>query len=283
MRTLRCVLTHTTRSRQMHNNQTPHDTANEMNTETAASKKPLETKEANTVTPDKKRRRIDEDGSDAKISSDTVLGFPSHPTSTNMELITKHHGFVEWAKKKDADEGAFGRLKDFLDWLHSPEGKHLEEGCERFTFGSHKGKTFLNVANADPKYHTRYVYMLKKDDLEPSGQLARYIDWFKKAKKLKIILGDDRWCGGTEEHHDTEQVEGTERFDFGLHKGQTFSQVTENDPSYHLRFRAVNPSLNDTMKRYIQYFNAHGDHRAAHEGEMDCLAQHAGIIRPGWW
>lgn len=221
------------------------------------------------VSPEKKKVRRTElanENAATEITADTVMGFPNYPNATNRELIEKHYGFVEWAKKKYDNDEVYGRLEEFCDWLYSPEGKQIDQENERFTYGVHKGQTFKEIAENDPSYHTRCIHMLRKE--EPTGQLARYIEWFEKAKKSGSILGDKR-----------HNVNGSERFTFGMHRGETFRDVAENDPSYHLRFTAVNNSPNEVMVRYIQYFNVHGDHEAAHQGEMDTLAYHAGIYR----
>jgi hypothetical protein len=261
-----------------------------MNSKTAESKHKLEEvtpSNENDGVPEKKHRRGNstEDNSisnDSEILTEqTIMGFPSHPTSTNRELMTRHHSFVEWAHRKEAEGAVCSRLQDFLDWANSPDGKQLEEDCERLTFGVHKGKTFQETADADPGYHTRYAYMLKKDGEKPSGQFARYIKWFKKAKRSGRIHGEERWSRDMQQENG--YVSGSEQFNFGCHRGHTFSQVAAEDPSYHLRFTSVNHNLNDIMRRYVRYFNLHGDQTAAREGELDCLAQHAGIIRPDWF
>jgi hypothetical protein len=157
-----------------------------MISKTADSKHKLEEATAsNDGAPEKKHPRRNEDTivhNSEMITAETIMGFPSHPTSTNRELMTKHYSFVEWAHRKEEEGVACGRLQTFLDWVSSPDGKQLEEEHERFTFGVHKGQTFLETARTDPGYHMRYAYMLKKDKEKPSGQFARYITWFKIAR-----------------------------------------------------------------------------------------------------
>jgi ABC-type phosphate transport system substrate-binding protein len=137
-----------------------------------------------------------------EISAETVMGFPKHPNATNRELITNHYDFVKWAKKKYSNDEVYGRLEEFCDWLYSPEGKQIEQeylsgvagneieqANERFTYGKHEGRTFKEIAENDPSYHTRYIHMLRKKNEEPTGQLARYIEWFNKAKKSVYSRG----------------------------------------------------------------------------------------------
>jgi hypothetical protein len=141
-----------------------------ISSKTADSKHKLEEATAsNDGAPEKKHPRRNEDAivNDSEITADTIMGFPSHPTSTNRELMTKHYSFVEWAHRKEEEGVACGRLQAFLDWVSSPEGKQLEEEHERFTFLVHKGQTFLETARADPGYHMRYAYMLKRDKEKP--------------------------------------------------------------------------------------------------------------------
>jgi hypothetical protein len=70
-----------------------------------------------------------------------------------------------------------------------PKEKDLlkAKGKEKFPFGKHQGKTFEQIAFADPEYHKRYLYILGKKNKKPHGALAEYIDWFEmtKAKKTK--------------------------------------------------------------------------------------------------
>jgi uncharacterized protein (DUF3820 family) len=242
------------------------------------------------VSPEKKKIRRTESANEnaaTEISADTVMGFPKHRNATNRELIN-HYDFVKWAKKKYSNDEVYGRLEEFCDWLYSPEGQQIEQeylsrvagneieqANKRFTYGKHEGRTFKEIAENDPSYHTRYIHMLRKKNEVPTGQLARYVEWFNKAKKSGFIHVDERWNAARDLRH----VNGSERFTFGMHRGETFRDVAERDPSYH----PAMGNSHEVMDRYIQYFNAYGDHAAAHEGEMDTLAFHAGISRPCWY
>ena len=112
------------------------------------------------------------------MTADSVMGFPMLPKATNREIMTQHIDFVNWAKSKKEKGPVYGRLKDFLEWVESPEGK----GFGRFTFGQHKGQSFADVALRDPEYYVRYMHALQKHGESPHGELALYIAWFKNTK-----------------------------------------------------------------------------------------------------
>jgi ABC-type glycerol-3-phosphate transport system substrate-binding protein len=187
-----------------------------------------DTSSAAVVTPEKsvkKQRRTEDESSsshdDSGVTAETVMGFPSHPYASNGEIMKNHHGFVVWAKKKSADGDAQGRLEEFVEWVESPEGQRLEleiEGDEKFTFGQHRGETFTQVAQNDPGYHGRYLYVLRKKGEEPNEMLSRYISWFQKsgytvpsltaaarrpaATSRRVELGSECFeSGGIEEKH----------------------------------------------------------------------------------
>ena len=128
------------------------------------------------------------------------MGFPSHPNTTNGDIMKNEYGFVLWMRKKREDGELFsGRMTDFIDWVESPEGKKLEtetlqqrrsveieeQGKEIFNFGKHKGRTFAQIAMDDPEYHTRYMYLHGE---APLPVLARYISWFEKIAICGINL-----------------------------------------------------------------------------------------------
>jgi hypothetical protein len=176
--------------------------------------------------------------------------------------------YISWFEKT---RGTRSALK-----VESPEGK----GFEKFTFGQHKGQTFAEVALHDPKYHVRYIHVLRKKGESPSAELAAYISWFEKTSGTRSALNR---TPTRISNTSTSINDGNERFTFGQHKGKTFQEVADKDPSYHLRYMAMNTSLHPEIARYNGYFDECGDHQAAHEGEMDVIAYHAGIYRPCWY
>jgi hypothetical protein len=98
----------------------------------------------------------DEDDSEDEECSDratrnSVMGFGRHARLTYREVMTDHYDYVIWAKAHAGD--ATGRLRNFLEWVESPEGESFPE---RITFGMHNGKSFQKVAVEDPSYHRRY-------------------------------------------------------------------------------------------------------------------------------
>lgn len=237
------------------------------------------------VTPEKsvkKQRRTDDESSpshdDSGVTAETVMGFPSHPYASNGEIMKNHHGFVVWAKKKSADGDAQGRLAEFVEWVESPEGQRLEleiEGDEKFTFGQHRGETFTQVAQNDPGYHGRYLYVLSKKGEEPNDMLSRYISWFQKSGyTVPSSTSETRRPSAATSRLRVEL--GSECFESGGHRGKTFRWVARNDPSYHLRCEATgyNP---EGMESYRRYFAQYGDHYAAARGEHDAIACALGI------
>eukprot|EP01083_Nonionella_stella_P234035 824022_1 len=228
----------------------------------------------------KNKENEDEEYTGGFITAASIMGFPSHPNTTNGDIMKNEYGFVLWMRKKKKDGELFsGRMTDFIDWVESPEGKTLEtetlqqrrsveieeQGKETFNFGKHKGKTFAQIAIDDPEYHSRYMYMLHGE--APLPVLARYISWFEKSSDMR----DQSSPARTRE----DQSLHNQKFTFGKHYGQTFQQVAREDPSYHLRCRETGYSLRcpDTtcMNKYIRYFRRYGDQLAAVRGERDAI------------
>lgn len=140
---------------------------------------------------------------------------------------------------------------------------------DKFSFGKHKGKSFRDIAREDPKYHVRYMSVLKKNGRNPPRILLRYISWRKKAGA----------SGSIPSNRTRRREDGSnERFTFGSKRGQTFRQVARDDPSYHLRCAETgyNPDP-DQMGRYLDYFSRYGDHHAASRGEREAIGFAIGI------
>jgi hypothetical protein len=110
------------------------------------------------------------------VTADTVMRFPKYPKATNREIMTQHVDFVRWAKAKNDKGAAHGRLREFVDWAESPEGRGIEH---RFTFGQHRGQTFADVARHDPAYHVRYMRILRRNNESPHEELATYMSWLE--------------------------------------------------------------------------------------------------------
>jgi len=146
---------------------------------------------------------------------------------------------------------------------------------DRFSFGQHKGKTFSDIAQEDPKYHVRYMAMMRKKGQKPPRTLLRYIAWKKKSGS-----------GGSAPSNRTRRREngGNERFTFGSKRGQTFRQVAKNDPSYHLRCSATGYDPDpDQMHRYRVYFGRYGDEYAAARNEREEVGLAIGICPVDWF
>ena len=80
------------------------------------------------VTPEKAIEvsdpNLSEDDSSNRVTADAVMGFGKHSNATYREIMTQQSEYVNWAKSKK--DSARGKLKDFLEWVESPEGKSLE-------------------------------------------------------------------------------------------------------------------------------------------------------------
>jgi len=73
------------------------------------------------VTPEK---AIEGRDSSNRVTADTVMGFGKHSNATYREIMTQQSDYVNWAKSKKGS--ARGKLKEFLEWMESPEGKSLD-------------------------------------------------------------------------------------------------------------------------------------------------------------
>ena len=266
------------------------------------------------VTPEKpikKQRRAEKDDESTKdddvLTAETIMGFPRYPNATNGEIMRNHYDFVLWAKKKKAKGDASGGLFEFVEWVESPEGQQLElesEGNIKFGFGQHKGKTFMHVAQSDPDYHERYLNALRRKGEEPNSVLSQYISWFTNgglalsrlsaatsppaaARSSSVALDMSAVAnpevGSPAAAARSSRVEpdinGSEKFSSGRHKGKTFRDVATADPSYHLRCEATGYSPGG-IERYRRYFARNGDQYAAAREERATIAYHAGIYVP---
>ena len=242
------------------------------------------------VTPEKpikKQRKTDESSPkdaeeyDVVMTAGSIMGFPRYPNASNGEIMKNHYDFVLWAKKKKANGDAHGRLKEFVDWVESPEGQTLElesEGNVKFCFGTHKGETFMDVARNDPGYHERYMHALRRKGEEPNSVLSQYMSWFKNGGRFMSSLS----AAGSPAARSPaarSDVDGSEKFSSGTHKGKTFRYVATADPSYHLRCEATGYCPGG-IERYRRYFDVYGDQYAAERGEHDAIRCAAGIYVP---
>jgi hypothetical protein len=122
----------------------------------------------------------DEEYSDRVDTKNSIMGFGKYARLTYQEVMTDHYDYVIWAKTQAGD--ATGGLRDFLDWVESPEGETIFP--QRFTFGMHKGKSFQTVAVKDPSYHRRYKAMKPK-----CHKLDDYISYFNRHGSTCCIRG----------------------------------------------------------------------------------------------
>ena len=153
---------------------------------------------------------------------------------------------------------------------------------DTFNFGRHKGQTFAYIAEKDPTYHIRYMRALEQNGDIPPPVLRKYITWFEKSGVVESGGGGGGGGGSASSYRSRmRESAGDETFNFGRKRGQTFSQVARNDPSYHLRCSAIgyNPDP-DQMARYREYFDRFGDQYAAARSERDAIGFAIGICPP---
>ena len=151
---------------------------------------------------------------------------------------------------------------------------------ETFHFGQHRGKTFVEIAQDDPGYHERYMYILRKKGMKPKPVLTRYINWFNKSGRAAVSSRGVQ--SAYSRSRQAKSSEGESRFTFGAHKGQTFRQVAREDPSYHLRCQETG-YCPDGMSDYTEYFSRNGDHNAAAWDEREILGGMLGMAPPECW
>ena len=202
------------------------------------------------------------------------MGFPSHPNTTNGDIMKNEYGFVLWMRKKREDGELFsGRMTDFIDWVESPEGKTLETETlqqRRSVEKKSRGKKHSTLESTKAKHLLKLQWMIQNNIYRgeaPLPVLARYIFWFEKSSDMRNQSSPARTREDQSLHN--------QKFTFGKHYGQTFQQVAREDPSYHLRCRETGYSLRcpDTncMNKYVRYFRRYGDQLAAVRGERDAI------------
>jgi hypothetical protein len=123
-----------------------------------------------------------QDEADAKPTSGDKMGFGNHAKRTYREVMIDHHEYVRWGRSQESPTDGLAR---FLEWTNSDEGMALEtegQGNQKFTFGQHKGQTFCEIAQEDPTYHERYMWVLMNKKKEPNPILERYIAYLKIVK-----------------------------------------------------------------------------------------------------
>ena len=132
-----------------------------------------------------KDTRKEQDDEEVFVNGDTVMGFRKHPNRSNKDIMMHDFGFAIWARGvKDPTDN----LAAFAEWTYSDEAKGMEfEARENgtFSFGQHAGNSFAQVAASDPKYHTRYMHMMKMKGQKPPSVLSRYMDYLKLRKSSK--------------------------------------------------------------------------------------------------
>ena len=114
------------------------------------------------VSPEKSAKKLKtEEGHEDEeehVSAETIMGFLRYPSTSNGDIMKNHYDFVVWAKEKRSEGPTFGRLRDFVEWVESAEGRRLEiesqhmagrgngggnDGDEMFNFGKHTEEKLL--------------------------------------------------------------------------------------------------------------------------------------------
>ena len=231
---------------------------------------------------------------DTAVNAETVMGFERFPTSSNKTIMLEHYDFVRWAR---ARKDPYGRLEAFVAWSNTDGAKVLEmqgRGRETFTFGQHSGETFAEVAENDSEYHKRYMRALNAKAETPPEVLTRYMEYLKLSKKSRRAVGGKKKKQPVSSSTPPRKKRSTTRrtgsnaaanevFPFGQHRGQTFWQVAEEDPSYHLRYKDMDDSPNPVLDRYIEWFVRYAPTRfVAHQAHRDDFAAAIGIIPDCW-
>ena len=169
-------------------------------------------------------------------NGDTIMGFGKYSHLTYREVTELHKDYADWALRVTSPNGYLSR---YVDWLYSREGRQIREGNQIFSFGQYQGKTFREIATKDPFYHVRYKHMQPG----PNPTLDWYIRYFRDVKANNT--------------QPTDSDMGSETFDFGQHFGQTWRQVAQMDPTYHIRFKRKRPAPHGVMDRYAKWFREH--------------------------
>lgn len=134
---------------------------------------------------------------------------------------------------------------------------YWKQSSRRFTHGCYKGKTFKEVALADPEYHERYRRALRSKGKKPTGEIAEYIEWHNEAEHKDPDLSLRR----------IKEDQGNQLFDFGQHNGKTFRQVAQSDPGYIDRYMHKDPAgAQRRLRDYIEYFNNFGQYLPTRQG-----------------
>jgi hypothetical protein len=147
------------------------------------------------VDEDEDNNSEDDEYSD-RATGNSIMGFGKYARLTYQKVLTDHYDYVIWAKTQGNTTGG---LRNFVDWVESPEGE--EAIPQRFTFGMHKGKSFQTVAVEDPSYHRRY-----KSKKPTCDKLDDYIRYFNRHGNQRAAYEDEMATiasyAGIYEHYD---------------------------------------------------------------------------------
>uniref|UniRef100_A0A7S3LHI5 Uncharacterized protein n=1 Tax=Amphora coffeiformis TaxID=265554 RepID=A0A7S3LHI5_9STRA len=171
---------------------------------------------------------------------DTIMGFGKYSDLSYREVTELHKEYVNWALNQTSPSGDLTR---YVEWLYSREGRFIRQGNQIFPFGQHRGETFHKIATTDPFYHVRYKHMQPG----PNRTLDRYIRYFRDFKANASLPNGHGFVN--------DDVDlGEETFEFGQHVGQTWRQVAQTDPTYHIRFQRKSRMPPGVIVRYAKWF-----------------------------
>jgi len=98
----------------------------------------------------------------------------------------------------------------------------------------HAGKTFRDIAINEPGF----VRWVRNREPLRCSELQALLVWLDETDEGRVVSRESK---------------GNEVFGYGQHRGKTFSQVAQRDPSYHKRYLAMQPDPGPVVDRYIAW------------------------------
>jgi hypothetical protein len=204
------------------------------------------------VTPEKKRRQKGESQEETREEEtpeqqEEAVASEEEEDEDVSEEVKEHgeahkEGTYEENQEQDQDDDQDADQQ--VEYGDEDEDEEVEEeedeerdatvnGETVFNFGKHTSETFRHVLETDVSYANwaRHVE-------DPGYQLRSFVDW-THSSEAKELFG---------------KAIGSERFTFGQHAGMTFREIARTDPTYHVRYKAIQ-SGPPVLDRYIEWFN----------------------------
>jgi hypothetical protein len=200
------------------------------------------------VTPEKKRRQKAESQEEAQkeetpeeeeeeVASDQEED-EVEDASEQAEEVEEHgeahkEGTDEENQKQEAQDDDEDEDQQVASSSSSSSSSCPANGETVFEFGKYIHKTFRHVIETD----VSYVNWARRVE-NPSSQLRLFIDWTNSSEAQELFR----------------KASGNERFTFGQHAGMTFHEIARTDPTYHVRYKAMQRGP-PVLDRYIEWFN----------------------------